>query len=767
MNRLAIKNIVDLSDKGPQLDPYVPISAALKFNWNCGVMEISSSFVKSGESNWRKINIGSIVLPPSPVNKTPLSLISRIELCVLLVAAVDQYLLSTKPSKSRFTVIRGLVKLYGRLFEYMWLQGYYRLSDVPREEWTSLANKLANGGWMYALEIPSRIAALIARVENLNVLYGSKRDFGSGMVISSNFKKDLGTNFLPRPVTIPKAMLRQAVSSEEIRLSGDIDRYDKAKYSRLKAGAVSAALVAFNRLAAIKVEGAPSFVPAPGAYEFGLKYGAQDGRTENLTPDIAAKLLVYSFDWVVNKSEPVLMLMEDISEDLLDAWKMNAAGDVESVSGRDLISKKIDILMKSKMRPIAEEVAGRQITKFNHSKSSTRSKTGFLDLLFKLVSSCFLILAFMNARRKDEIQHPVIGMHAESMRVIDSTLQLYQCEFYIEKTLRDYDLFWITDISRRAIEVMIRISNVAWRWAEVFGGKKQPTGRERKLFVIPKLANNSGDGYREFEFKSHTTDSKSFVVEALQGTDVEIDITPHMLRRGYGLIQHYRYEHPELAALGRKYRHIDLVMPLRYVTNGWGVGLGDNAAAVWSAPQRTILDARRDEERVIQEEIVSVGKEKLEKFVEDVIDGEKRFGGGFAKIVHRFNRYFSNQIDYQQLNKRAKTKALTETLLSRGHMPHPYPHATCMAGQERHGAACAKNGELARESAGAVVCGGCRYSCITSEHIVFMEEELERLDAEQNLSPGTLRSNRSAMEWLNVQRIIILQKSRLEAADAE
>ena len=100
-------------------------------------------------------------------------------------------------------------------------------------------------------------------------------------------------------------------------------------------------------------------------------------------------------------------------------------------------------------------------------------------------------------------------------------------------------------------------------------------------------------------------------------------------------------------------------------------------------------------------------------------------------------------------------------------MPHPYPHATCMAGQARLGAACAKNGALAREMAGPVVCGGCKYSNITFEHIMFMEEEVERLSADSHHSPDTLRGAQLTKEVMNVRRIIILQKTRLEPSSDE
>ena len=761
MNRLALKSTPESYSQGGHLDPYVIISPGLRMNWISGLLEVSSIFVRADSNGWECIDIGGFFLPQSPVNKAPISLISRIDLCVLLVASVDQYLLSTKPSKSRFSVVSQHVTVCARLFEYMWLQGFYRPNDMPREAWDVLVEKILNGGWIHALEIPRRTAALVSKIDDINVLFGRDRDNGSGRGISRNFRKYLGTNV--RSLQGVESLLYQAANSNDIRLRGDLASYKPIALKKMKAGNLTASLMSFNRLVIANVEGAPSFIPVPGVYNFGSEKAVQNGRTPNLSPDAAARLLVYSFDWVVNRGCSVVDLLEDISEDLLSTIEQKASG---VLSQKKVTQQKIQILNNSKKLAGAEKTVGKRILKFYGSKIPKQGEVGLLDLIYQIVVSCFVIIAFMNARRKDEIRHPVIGLHEKSLQVIDESLQLYQCEFYVEKTMRDYDLFWVTEISKRAIDIMGRIANVAWRWGSFIGGKGPPQGRDRKLFVMPVFA-QTGQGYRHFEFASTRPEIKLFLAEALKGMDQQMNITPHMLRRGYGLIHHYRYENSELAALGRKYRHIDLAMPLHYVTNGFETTISGQTAAIWSAPQRTVLDARRQQEKFMLDSIESVGREKLELFVEDVIKGEKRFGGGFAKIVNRFNRFFSQQIDYGQLSKSSKTKSLTETLLSRGHMPHPYPHATCMAGQARLGAACAKNGALAREMAGPVVCGGCKYSNITFEHIMFMEEEVERLSADSHHSPDTLRGAQLTKEVMNVRRIIILQKTRLEPSSDE
>lgn len=762
MNRSAFKSTTENYQQEEQLVPYVPISPALRMNWTSGVLEISSSFTRADHGASESINIFELLLPPSPINDAPISLLSRIDLCILLIAVVDQYLLSTRPSKSRFSVARHNIKNCAKLFEYMWLHGFYRPGDMPREAWEDLAEKLSSGGWEHALEIPKRTAILISKIENLNLLYGNFRKSAKYRNVSENFNKYLGSNI--RYFKCVSSMLSQAAESDVVRISGDIDRYETINLEKTKASVLSTFLVSLNRLMIPNIEGAPSIVPFPGAYSFSMRKGLQGDRTANLTPDAAAKLLVYSFDWVINKGAPVVDLLEDISESLLATIEQKTSVVGGGVPLRKIAEQKLKILSSSEKIAAVEKIVGKRVLTFHASRKSNINDASLLDLINQLASSCFVIIAFLNARRKDEIRHPVIGLHAKSLQIVDESLQLYRCEFYIEKTMRDYDTFWVTEISKRAINIMERIASVAWRWSEVVGGRPPPEGRDRKLFVVP-LFSQTGRGYRHFDFVATKSEIKTFLADALQGVDESANITPHMLRRGYGLIYHYRYENSSLAALGRKYRHVDLIMPLHYVTNGLELAVGGHAAAIWSAPQRTILEARREQEKNMLESINSVGREKLESFVEDVISGEKRFGGGFAKIVHRFNRFFAQQIDYGQLNKKLKTKALTETLLSRGHIPHPYPHATCMAGQARNGAACAKNGTLAREIAGPVVCGGCKYSSITAQHITFMEEEVERLSSESDLLSGTLRGLQLSKDLQNIKRIISLQRARLEASN--
>jgi len=742
---------------------YEPRSRDVRYDDQTGLLEVRLVHQRGDEYGWLKMDLSEAMLPVSPVNSTPIKLTARPELCLVILATVDSYVLGSSSSKSTHVLASDIVRTLYKLFEYAWLQGFYRLVEMPREAWNSLAHKLIRGGWVNALEIKSRTAKLLSKPGVGPGKYltpnRSGRDKRS---VSVDFQRDLGTNIASRELYVPRLMIEKSIGSDEVRASGDVDKYELPIPVTSSATMIKQTLRIFNQLADIDEGCRLPFLPVPNAYAFAEKYGRKEKPTENLTPEVAARLLMHSFDWILEKGPAIADLIEALAEELIPLYTSDRFdANTESTRRFYISSIRNGVLRESPQRNIVEDVIGFPVTKF----ATKRQDVGGVSLywvLNQLYSSCFVTLAVMNARRKDEIIHKAIGLHESGVRTIEEELELYECEFYVEKTVGDYEWFWIASICKKALDLLMRISKVAWHWADVVEGRPVPQGRDRKLFVYPSFAGDTRRGMLYFDFNANASGmSEEFIASALKDLQGEFRVTPHMFRRCYGLINHYVYENSTLASLARKYRHFNLVTPLHYVTNGSETPTGAHAASLWSAPGRTVLDGHREQAKAMAAEVQAVGREKFELFVQDIIAGEKRYSGGFAKLVDRFNRHLVNHLSYRELDEQRKSKALSDTLLSRGHMPHPYPHATCMAGATRRGAACSSQGHLARELASAVVCGACSYSVIVAEHIQSMEEEAERLDAMSRQEVGTLGGRRAATELQSLRRVIVLQKKRL------
>jgi hypothetical protein len=686
----------------------------------------------------------------------------------IIVAALDTYLLRQKGSKSHHIIVSDIFRMLLKIFEYMWLHGFYDPRCAPVSSWEDLREALVDGGWVAALKIEKRVVERLASDETSvsEFIYKTK---GKGRShthsVKSIFLVLMGTNVAARELVSIKNLLLQADQDSSLRDSGDLSLYRRSPKNPMSTTMLKQTLRVFDLLGDIPSTLRVQNLPSQSGYDFAEKYGRKGGRTENIDPDTWAKLLSHSYKWIYDYGPSVIELVNSLAlhlEPYYDAHMQRRARQDSSVKPyRSQLIRKT--LPKIEEVQALEELIGKKITNLVRKKNA-KGETSVYAILNQLFSSCFVVIASMNGRRQDEVLGRTIGLHMDSMWFLDEKLGISECEFYIEKTAKDYVPYLINDVTRRAIELLREVAEVAWSWrALVNTERKDCETRERKLFIFPDFVGAKKGVPLWFAFNANVDkSSESFVSDALGNGANKFRVAPHMFRRAYGLLYHYRYENSSLVALTQKYGHIDTATTLHYVTDNPTVPYQKVAASKWSAPVAVVSRAQADHMNQMRETIREVGEEKLRAYVLDVIQGARVFSGGFQRLVSRFHRRLGLQISYRSLDAERQSEKLSDALIERGHSPYPYPATTCMAGSFRKHAACGvDNGKPAREKASPSVCGKCIYSDTSKEHLAALEID-ERCMTDSLRGGATTVSDLKRKEDLsNLRRIIALHKKRL------
>jgi hypothetical protein len=360
-------------------------------------------------------------------------------------------------------------------------------------------------------------------------------------------------------------------------------------------------------------------------------------------------------------------------------------------------------------------------------------------------------------------------MHRQCVRVVSRELNLYECEFYIEKTYKTYVPFYIGDLTRQAVRVLQFLSDLA-RADESIRGNAPPVlsedRRQDKLFQLPKLErsfNRATERWYRFPHR-RLGDHDIFLTRAIGST---VKLHPHMLRRGYAMIHHYRYENSTYAAISHRLAHLDLVKTETYIADR-GPNSGPRSSSVYARLTDEQRAAHRATVAEIEDEIAVVAKARVQELVEEVITDGPRAMGGFARLILRFHQRFGQRIDYSQLAAESKADVLAKSLIEHGHAFRPMRHANCVASHRRRSrsAACysAESKALQTENATPATCTDCPYSHWAAGHTAILRSDANWLAAQAHSAGDTLRSRAFTVELENLRKVIELRELRMNQA---
>jgi hypothetical protein len=428
--------------------------------------------------------------------------------------------------------------------------------------------------------------------------------------------------------------------------------------------------------------------------------------------------------------------------------------------------KKEWLLRSNPMRERLEKVMGKPITKWNCSAYDPRNPTCFAvdEILGAVQGACAIILAAMNARRQREICDRHDGIRFDDFVVLDDSLGLYQCWFYIEKTYRDRHLFYVNQTSADALRCLERLKHACAQFDSDV--KAQPSLFECGRFT--ELGPTPGSHFAFASDNNRTRSLVSFLKVAYDDPNIAPEIASHMFRRFYAILYYHRYEHAELRALRQHLRHLDVAMTRVYVTDPSTRSLAEQIGAALGKPRHhsvshQLKDSLESEAIDIQNALEEMEKEKLKMAVDEILNGAPT-AGGFSKIVRKLYRQMLPRIVVEGQAKPVLADKVMGLLDAHGYRVKPMQHGQCHAPDVRRNlkGACEQNGILAREHASPRVCGSCPFHFNNIPYLENLKEQLSELAADMDdfmLSPQ--QQARAQFDHQNLYRLIGLTESQM------
>lgn len=722
-----------------------------------GVVLIAKTSEQGSARRYRRIDLRHRYLPKTPFSSVVISIAERPELVSVVLEAVQIYTNRVSKSKSFDVVVSRIVNVACKFIEYGWLHGRYLLRDWTPQLTHRLAQELSQGGWARALNLESRAKeGVSAMTIDQAKLYLSKReDRRGGSALQSSYMHVLGTSAQKRELHCVKQVLSNFLGET---LTESILEQQRGQTTRSWDRGMSVAhleqeLWVINIFSDLSAETGLQFTAFPDLARTSRQLGRPNKRTENLGPAEVGRLLQEAQRWQRDLTEPVINLWDEM------CVEMERRKPARSDEVCDLAAA---VLTRSKNRPEIERLL-RMPLRGMVSTDLSRQEISLAMVTYALITSCFLTITIFNARRKDEVQHRDFGLQMNSLVEIDEAMGLYQCWFYREKKHQSRAPFYVNAYTRRSIHVLQQTSELARRFIRICG---KDTSNLQGLFLIPRVTGlTSRLEPHWYEFGTSLLGPSKWFVSLALG-DEDFRLKAHMMRRAHALLYHYRYEHGTFTALAQQFGHFDLDSLHIYVTDverGAAARGADMYAKIDPEQRRAIVeDASHD----VLVEIQKVGRERIENFVREVIEGAADYSGGFKRLVQRFHQRMGIRVDYQKMSARQKTKAISDLLIARGHEFKPYPHGNCAAASAKRNpsAGCSSRTDrmLLRENAAPITCARCPYHVVTETHVNLLEQQLESLAETIKLSEvRSIAYLRAKADRSNLTRIIRLHRDTL------
>jgi hypothetical protein len=626
-------------------------------------------------------------------------------LLTFTLKALKRALAQRRSAKSTAESMTKRAQLIAKFVEFLYINGIYDPTHCTKRLTQKLLKEFSRGGWQQALQLEERTNSLCTRL-GAKALRGLIRtDRNARVIVSEELRTRLSTNCRGPELEIVRSTISNFLGLA--KRSVDTDPGEDSVTST----ALFQVLDAVNLLAELPEGGGLEFVPFPSPFELAEKFGRPGGRTKNITPSNLGLLLGECFRWVFTYSTPLLAILTELTE-LIGRVKPSSASQRAKLFA-SLASTSVHAAEFS-------HLSSWTIVKIREERNLSKEECTLSNAIDSLMTACFLITMFFNGRRKDEIQHPKIGLASGSLRRFGTSGNLYVCEFYLEKFTKDFRDFFVGEATVAAIQVLEQLLQIETTLA---GGK--PKGSRQSLFRLATIRAKFPLQHRQYSF-TPTRSGKRLLSRVFQD-DSEISFATHMGRRGYCLLMMYRYSNPSILALSQQLGHRDVGFTITYVTDpqrGNTVSQLEGFGQLRPPPD----SVRRD----LDAEMLKVSKDRLVEIVDEIITGSGSSQSGFSKFVTRLHSRLGSSLRYEDRALSAESMVISEYLLNRGHKVTPFRHADCCAPDLRAPSAKCSNGTGVpqRENASPKTCDGCRYQSRAPSHILAMSagaEHLERL----------------------------------------
>lgn len=710
---------------------------------------IRREHVLPGDDQSKEFDLANYFLPKSRLLEAS-TLAEDRTLAIATVLAVDSHLLSVGSAKDTHRTVANIVSTLAKLWEWGRLRGLYRPADWKATHFQALSKTLGESRWAGGMQLDTRVKALFRTNPPVELIIRNNSE--KGATLRESTARLLHTNLSIQELgSVRHELIRNAGSSEE---SGPREvRQPTVSW-------LVQALRAINQLIRIPSKFAFSVVPYQDPFLQAKKLAIANSRTKTMTIEQAVGMLVHSYDWIQYKAKAAISLIGEVGR---------IAIQVESgpQNGKARLKLAEELWKESATRVDAESVLGFAVEMVRVNNIHHRGAASVAQVIDCLMSSAFVLIAGLNARRKDEICHRKLGMKRDSMRVINENLGVYEGDFYIMKTLQDYAPYFVNKASYDAFSVLGQIEIAQQKLEAIQIPKDDLPDSNHSLFWRRSYTVTTGKLTGRVWYQFHTGRSgagRRFLKDAC-GDGAELQSTSaHMFRRFYAIIYLYRFEHASLLHLRYQLAHINLDCAQQYVSDAVIALVADRISIGIKKRPEEVRAAIQSEWRDLAQEIKAVGNEKLFDSIRDLTGGGSA-SGGFPALLLRLQSRLNADVDYSQLDNEAQAKRLASIVARRGHAIRPLLHGDCLAGQSmarKPRCAEAPGGGPEPKNASPEVCSKCSLHWVSKGHLEGQKLDLAMLDQEIASQPaGTVQYDGLILQRSNLQKTIWLHEARI------
>ncbi|MFM0089272.1 hypothetical protein PQR46_20420 [Paraburkholderia sediminicola] len=644
------------------------------------------------------------------------------------------------------------------LIDWLRMRGLYRLEDASPADIKILLREFADGGWGHALKIRERWQRALHDFhirdiqQALHFQKGAKGKNTIASLAQSYWCKRLGWGGrTPLPQSAKDHL--EAICKD---FSGSAKWHQRVAWKETPPleGRMYITMGWLNDLSALpgEVDQLRHYVSNHPRQDARKISKMPSSRTRNLRVEDAVGLLTNALKLLYEIAPILIELLEEAKASLTNVHK----------------NHRLRWLMDSDIRKRLEGAIGKPIERWKWGPSQGRVDTQHTvdEVVAAVQGACAMILAGMNARRHREISDRVLGVRVGDLTVLDDSIGLYQCNFYIQKTYRARHTFYVNRASADALRCLDRMKTLC-------EPNSNKSSRTSSLFACGSYCSTGRAPEQHFLFNAveHRTRSlSSFLKLAYPGAADAPEVTAHMYRRFYAILYFHQYEHAELRALKQHLRHLDVAMTKVYVTDPQARPLAEQIRSAFGSSRfelanQSLRESLRSEMSELQNVIDEMGEEKLLMSVTQILSGAPT-AGGFSRIVRNLYRRMQSRTDFRSTSPESAAEEVAHLLKVHGYRVKPMLHGQCHAPSERRRlkASCERESVLEREHAGASLCNGCPFHFNNNAYLSNLKEQLPQLDADRhNFLLTPLHQARADFDYQNLTRILKITEETMSA----
>ncbi|AUG04124.1 hypothetical protein CXQ81_27085 [Pseudomonas sp. 09C 129] len=706
-----------------------------------GFLRIRRCDARHDEVGYREIDLKRFQLPINSVDDAPQKLINQPQMLIPALHAISEYSSITSDSKSKANRIAFMFYNIIKFLEYLWLNDIYKLSQTPPSLISGLPKVLAFGGWHSALKISDRLNSFLETIDDpLHPLFNS-----------TNWKVSLSSAGLQLAIGTNIANKETAYYFDQVQQFRETKGWIHSEYTipptifpALNYSSLRQTLESINFLFFVPEDLRLASIPFPDYVRIAKKLTTSPGRTKNIDSHGAGKLMEKSLALIYKRSEAILGLLSNAIKILSD----NSDHD-------------------KKFKIITNYVKDAELFDLIEHKNQEQRPIKVIDLnnlLRDLITACFLCIAVFNARRRDEILHPKLGLYLGCCTTYNSDLRIYEMMFYIEKSRKDYAPFYVGDATQKAVETLEKLQLIFSKKDHCSHSCGTMTDRHLALFRYKTLTHRGpAEKFTNYNFEAYEGGQAHHFVTHL---NLAIDATPHMFRRLYCTIFMNQHEYPHLPALSHQLQHDSLATTQIYITSP----VSQNEAAFLSRVYDWKIDDYKTSHQQHNEEIsiqmADTTKEKFSEIIYSILS-KKSSSGGYSKLILTLYKRLYRVVKFDALDDKDRIESFITKLAARGHSPTPFKHAHCLSEniKIRSPSKCYNkaDNQLHKENASPALCKNCPYSWTSPEHVLTLESaHRKKIIALNSFEGDSIIRRALETEIKNLQAVLIYHKDNME-----